>query len=519
MIYVRQSKDSERSVSPENQEAACRKLAAVAACERVTVFKDLGISGGQPPAKRPGFLAMRERILASDPKREPLVIAAYDQSRFSRSNEDSAAFFGLLETRPWVDLVMVDGHFERSPSGEFTWAMMAATATHLRKLTGKKIKAAYASKNAQGIPTGPAPYGYRYVGGKRDAGALEIDPDTAPIVRRVFEDYASGDHSTATIAEALTAEGVAPPERSKRAHWMGDSIGYMLANVAYIGKTYSESRLKRKGDLIPATWEPLIGGPLFQRVQDRLKAKRPSNTNGGPTHARAFVFRGLLYCSQCRRRLTAQHTKAGVYYRCGSYELPAGERCALALHAIREEELTPWMDRIIAALERDSAHEWLGRDGSKVDKVTAAEAIEKIDRKIKRTGDRYAEEELTKDEYRNELARLRRQRDAYAAMAADEPDPKELAMMAQLWKAGDAAQRWTILNALFERIHIEPTTRKIRGYTPRMDRVIEVKLVLAIAFGYPPDGPGADRVRDAEGEGFEPAALNGPPEGYALILD
>ncbi len=48
--------------------------------------------------------------------------------------------------------------------------------------------------------------------------------------------------------------------------------------------------------------------------------------------------------------------------------------------------------------------------------------------------------------------------------------------------------------------------------TPRMDRIVIVKIVLAIAFGYATEGPGADAVTGlrrgaggAEREGFEPS--------------
>jgi hypothetical protein len=92
-----------------------------------------------------------------------------------------------------------------------------------------------------------------------------------------------------------------------------------------------------------------------------------------------------------------------------------------------------------------------------------------IDRKIKRTVDRSADEELSRDEYRAELARLRRQRDAYVAISADEPDPKNLTTLAGKWRTGDAAQRWEVLNARFERIHVRQD-RNVEGYTPRMDR-------------------------------------------------
>lgn len=120
----------------------------------------------------------------------------------------------------------------------------------------------------------------------------------------------------------------------------------------------------------------------------------------------------------------------------------------------------------------------------------------RIDRKIKRTGDRYAEEELTREEYRNEIARLRRQRDAYVAMSTDDPNPEDLHTLSAAWRTGDPAKRWEVLNALFERIRLRQD-RKVEGYTPRMDRANRVRLLISSAFEAvydspeSEDGPGA----------------------------
>jgi hypothetical protein len=51
------------------------------------------------------------------------------QSSFSVSV--IAASKPLIEERPWLDVVLVDGRFE-SPSSELTWAVMAATAGSAR---------------------------------------------------------------------------------------------------------------------------------------------------------------------------------------------------------------------------------------------------------------------------------------------------------------------------------------------------------------------------------------------------
>ncbi len=268
-----------------------------------------------------------------------------------------------------------------------------------------------------------------------------------------------------------------------KGRWMGVSIAQLLQNIAYVGKTYSVSRRSKTGDIIAATWPPIVSESVFYRVQDRMKTKRPTVANGGP-RARDFTFRGLLWCVHCHRRLTAQFSHGAVYYRCGSYEFPVADRCGLAVHALRETELLPWVDTIVDGFERGKiSGKALLKTGTKVDKETAAEVVAKIDRKIKRTGDRYADEELTRDEYRAELARLRRQRDAYVAMSADEPDPKELGTLAGKWRTDDPTQRWEVLNALFERIHVRQD-RKVEGYTPRLDRANRVRLLIGTAFDY-----------------------------------
>ena len=56
------------------------------------------------------------------------------------------------------------------------------------------------------------------------------------------------------------------------------------------------------------------------------------------------------------------------------------------------------------------------------------------------------------------------------------------------WRTGDAAQRWDVLNALFNRIHVRQD-RKVEGYTPRMDRANRVRLLISSAFDAIMTGP------------------------------
>src|SRR5579859_4539510 len=267
LIYVRQSrhKDYERTVSPEVQEGACRALAAVKRCAAVEVFTDLDVSGGK--RARRGYDAMLGRIRAGGVS----VIAAYDQSRAFRSTLLAAEFKALLDEpdKRTIEVVFVHGSFDRSPVGGFSYAVLAAAHEMERRMTGEKVRGAYAYLNAAGKPTGMAPFGYRRLG-----ETLAIDKDEAAVVRRVLDEYAAGDVSARQLARKLALEGIARPRARTKHGWLPDTVVDTLRNVAYIGKTYTGHRQRRQGELVAASWAPIIEAATFERVQRLLDARR-----------------------------------------------------------------------------------------------------------------------------------------------------------------------------------------------------------------------------------------------------
>ena len=115
-----------------------------------------------------------------------------------------------MERLPDIPVVFHIGHFERSPAGEFTWTTMAAAHTMERKMTGAKISAARRYAAGRGEMVGAVPAGYKWEGTGRDR-KLAIDDAVASLVRRVFEEYATGKYSTRDIARRLNAEGAVLP--------------------------------------------------------------------------------------------------------------------------------------------------------------------------------------------------------------------------------------------------------------------------------------------------------------------
>jgi len=345
LIYVRQSrhKDSERTASPEVQEAACRALAAVQGCDQVEVFMDLDVSGGK--RARRGYDAMLERIRAGG----VAVVAAYDQSRAFRSTLIAAEFKALLEERSHaaIQVVFVHGTFDRSPVGGFSYAVLAAAHEMERKMTGEKIGAAYRHMNARGEPTGMPPYGYR-----RRAERLEVDENQAAVVRRLFDEYATGQASTRALAARLNAEGISKPgSRSRGLGWVPDTIVDLLQNVAYVGRTYSVSRARREGQLIAASWPAIVERDVFDRVQRVLEKNRVSG-RGGVRHGEkhAYAFGGVLQCEACGRPMRALTVHGDAYYYCRR-DVPSDQQCRGAHRATREVRLLPWARLLLERMD------------------------------------------------------------------------------------------------------------------------------------------------------------------------
>jgi site-specific DNA recombinase len=80
-------------------------------------------------------------------------------------------------------------------------------------------------------------YGYEYVRKTATApAALVINEEQAPVVRSIFEMFASGHFGLVTISRSLEERRV--PTRLGRPLWQRDQIKAMLKNETYAGTRY-----------------------------------------------------------------------------------------------------------------------------------------------------------------------------------------------------------------------------------------------------------------------------------------
>ena len=79
------------------------------------------------------------------------------------------------------------------------------------------------------IGSGSPPYGFKY---NADRTNYEVDPDTMPTVKRLFDLVAAG-HTLHSVAPRFTEEGLPTPGGGK--HWYVPSLRRMILNGVYKG--------------------------------------------------------------------------------------------------------------------------------------------------------------------------------------------------------------------------------------------------------------------------------------------
>jgi len=230
------------------------------------------------------------------------------------------------------------------------------------------------------------------------------DPATAHLVRKMFELYATGNHSTLTVRSAITKQGLKSSVGKPLALSMVDHI---LLNPFYYGE------MRSLGKLYPHKYMPLISRALFERGRSVRESwhKKPFQFAAKP-----FIFRGLLRCSTCACAMSPELAKGKyVYYACTNAKK---DLCHKKIYVPEKELLKPVYE-VLTTLSRmtqqriDEIVEEL-RQTSKFKNVyheNAIDALHKeynsIQERIDRLMDLLLDDSITKENYDRKLTELK----------------------------------------------------------------------------------------------------------------
>lgn len=194
---------------------------------------------------------------------------------------------------------------KESPSAEkLLWNMQVMFAQHYIDNLSEEVKKGQKEKIAQGwLPTKP-PLGYMTIG---DAGhKIHVpDPDGAPLVRSMFELYATGNYSLIQLVEKMYRTGLRTRDGNRL---VKSRMASLLKDPFYCGT------IRWTGMHYEGKHEPLISRELFDIVQ-RIKSKRTNKKY----LKHNFLFKGLIRCSECGWKITWEEHKRIVYGHCNHY--------------------------------------------------------------------------------------------------------------------------------------------------------------------------------------------------------
>ncbi len=303
--YARVSTDSDEQLTSYKMQCKyyTEMLSKKENTEFVGLYADEGLSGTSV-RKRKQFLKMIEDCEAG------LIdeIWVKSISRFARNIVDCVQYIRKLKA------LGINIHFESinidtlDSKGELLIIILASIAEEESRNISENVRWRIERDFALGKMIISNIYGYKKDGDKQ----LVIDPETALVVRRIFNSYLNG-YTSNQIAEMLNAEGVLT--YYENAKWSAAGIMRMLTNEKYKGdavlqKTFSkfmvEGRKKNMGQVkmyeVENSHPPIVSRDLFDKVQFEIKRRTDLAADGertGGKYSHRHPFSGRIKCGGC----------------------------------------------------------------------------------------------------------------------------------------------------------------------------------------------------------------------------
>lgn len=257
--------------------------------------------------KRDKFDLVIKRLSQS---KETVAVCFDKVDRFSRNVFDKRvsalyemAVSGKIQLHFVSDNLVIDS--DMSAPQKFHFSINLGLAKYYSDAISDNVRRSFEQKRRRGEWTGRAPLGYMHVKGETLPSDIVPDPDTAHIVRRLFELYATGQESTRTIQAKAHEMGLRGRSGRRLSSSMTD---YLLNNPFY----YGEARVNEL--TYPHKYAPLISKELFDKCQEVRHGwgKKPFKYA-----SKSFMFRGLIRCGRCGCALSPEIKKGKyVYYSC-----------------------------------------------------------------------------------------------------------------------------------------------------------------------------------------------------------
>lgn len=292
-IRVSTAKQGEKGISLSEQKDAIQRYALLNNLHIISWFEERETAAKHGRTEFTKMMSLLRSGVASG-----VVIHKIDRS--ARNLRDWADLVDLADQG--IDIFFVNESIDMGMRGGRLSADIQAVvaADFIRNLREETIKG-MRGRLKQGLYPMRAPIGYLDMGGGK---VKEVDPIKAPIIKELFEKYATGEHTLNTLLKYANSRGLTNVRGGSLSL---NGISTILHNSFYMGVMH----IQKMGESFAGIHEPIIDKKLFDRVQKTLLEK---TTKGTGKHE--YVFRRMFTCTNCKRSLIGEKQKGRVYYRC-----------------------------------------------------------------------------------------------------------------------------------------------------------------------------------------------------------
>jgi DNA invertase Pin-like site-specific DNA recombinase len=274
--------------------------------EYAGVFADTAETGTKED--RPEF----QRLLRDCRNGKVDIVLVKSISRFARNTVTL-----LATVRELADLG-IDVYFEEqkihslSGEGELMLTILAGFAQEESKSASDNCKWRIRKDFEKGRANTGTMLGYRL----KD-GVLQIVPEEAEIVRRIFSDYLNG-MGTLAIKKKLAGEGVNISQTGISCILRNEKHkGCLLLQKTLTTDHITKKRIVNDGRLpqyyVTEAHEPIISEEIFEAAQAEI-ARRAARHQPKAFPKKEYELSGMIRCGNCGANYRRKHTAAGTKY-------------------------------------------------------------------------------------------------------------------------------------------------------------------------------------------------------------
>lgn len=407
VIFARvSSKEQEDGHSLDAQIQSCFEYAikkGFSVIEQFKIVESSTVNG------RPEFSKM---VQFSKQQKEKIAVLCYCVDRLQRDFDEQYLELQKLIKSGKVEVHYIKNEFiehrDMDSSAKFRKNLDVLLANDYRNKISDNVKRSLKKKLDEGTILGDSPLGYlnkpRF-DTKKEKVDVFIDPQRGELVKKIFEEYATGLYSMSEIALSMTQAGLMT---KKNCSITKSQIEIILKNPFYYG-------YMRYQDILYQHVHPvLISKNLFDECQQVMADRRRSKPK---RTEKPFVLKGLLKCEHCGCSYSPEIKKGKYVYMRPTKSQGECSYC----HHLNEEKILSQIENVLKGMvipetvlhelgeelkrSSDKEHEHQLQAGKKLQ-----EQYQTIQNRVKRARELYLDAKLSKEDYDSMMTDLQAER-------------------------------------------------------------------------------------------------------------